>query len=99
MIVEGVEVVRAAVLEEARDRGIEVAVVERAEHVVDEVVDVEQPLVGRIAGAVRVESLHAVVDHVGAEALPGRVPEPVVCVQSPVRGFDGVGPARDRHRP
>src|SRR5262249_30567777 len=87
---ESEPIIWRSVAEEIRDRCIQVAAIEDDQHVVDQIVDVEQHLVRRIARAVLVIPLHPLIIRIRSETGNSGLPKTSPRIHVAVRGEDVV---------
>ena len=90
-----IPVVGRRVPEEVRNRRIEITAVKNHQHVVDEVVDIEQVFVSGVLGSVGIATLEFEIGRIIYDARFGGVVETGPGSHVPVRGVDGVRPGLD----
>src|SRR5207249_1216642 len=89
-VAKSIPVIRVRVADEIGDRRIEIAAVKNHEHVIDEVVYIEQIFVSWIWRAIRIEALHSEVVRVIGEAIGSRLPQPRPRIHVAVRSIDRI---------
>lgn len=87
-----VPIVGRGIPEEIGDRGIQVAAVENDQHVVDEVVYIEQVLVSGIGRSIGVAAFEFEVGRIVRDARLGSIVKPGPGRHVAIRGVDGVRP-------
>ena len=90
-----IPVVGRRVPEEVRNRRIEITAVKNHQHVVDEVVDIEQVFVSGVLGSVGIATLEFEIGRSVRESRFGGVIKTSPGIHVPVRGVDGVRPRLD----
>ena len=90
-----IPVVGRRVPKEVRNRRIEITAVKNYQHVVDEVVDIEQVFVSGVLGSVGIATLEFKIGRIIYDARFGGVVETGPGSHVPVRGVDGVRPGLD----